>query len=101
MAASAGVVMTVVTMAINTIMVKRAGEMTPRSRPMLRIMSSMRPRVFINTPRAAASRQPSPVVKAATVLPPNLPSVATPMISRQNSQRSALSRSPTWVRNPV
>ena len=68
---------------------------------MLRIMSSMRPRVFINTPKAAASRQPSPVVKAAITLPPNFPSVATPMIRRQNNQRSALSRSPIWVRNPV
>ena len=55
---SSGVVMNVVTSAMITIIVNRVGEMTPRSSPMLRTISSIRPRVFISTPSAADSRQP-------------------------------------------
>ena len=68
-----GVVIAVVTIAIRTIMAKTASVMTPSSRPMLRITSSMRPRVFMSTPMADASRQGRPHTRAAAAEPPNLP----------------------------
>ena len=49
--------MKVVTSAITTSIVKSWCEMTPRSRPMLSTISSVRPRVFISVPIAAESRQ--------------------------------------------
>jgi hypothetical protein len=49
-----GVVAIVVTSAMMTIIVKSAGEMTPRSRPTFRTINCIRPRVFISTPRPAA-----------------------------------------------
>ena len=48
--------MNVVTSAITTSIVKSCVEMTPRSRPMFRTISSVRPRVFISAPIAAESR---------------------------------------------
>lgn len=80
---STGDVTIVVTSVITTIMAKSVGEMTLRSSPMLRTMSSISPRVFISVPRAAALRQPRPVSRAATKVPPNFPTVATRMISPQ------------------
>src|SRR6266540_3326693 len=54
--ARTGVVIVVVTRAISTIIANKVGEMTPMSSPMLRMMSSIRPRVFIIAPRASDSR---------------------------------------------
>src|SRR5262249_35956549 len=48
-----GVVATVVTSAISTIVAKSVGETTPRSSPTFNTMSSIRPRVFIRMPRLA------------------------------------------------
>src|ERR1700728_321887 len=80
---SNGTVIKVVTNAITTIMEKRAGEMIFRSRPILRITNSIRPRVFINVPRPAASRQDMPLSRAAAIDPPNFPPAAARMISPQ------------------
>ena len=49
--------------------------------PMLSTTSSIRPRVFIRTPRAKDSRQRMPVERAASMLPPSLPAIATTMIA--------------------
>ena len=62
MAIRIGVVMKVVTSAMRTIMVNRAGDRTPRSSPAFRITSSTNPRVFIRTPRASESLHVIPVV---------------------------------------
>ena len=93
--------MKVVISAISTIIVNSVGEMTPRSSPMLSTMSSIRPRVFISTPRAVASCQRRPVSRAATVLPPNLPRHATPTTRPHIPHALAESSRPTWVRRPL
>jgi hypothetical protein len=49
-----------VTTAISTIMANTVGDITLRSRPMFKTISSIKPRVFIKTPRPAASRRPRP-----------------------------------------
>jgi len=51
----------VVTKAITTIMAKSVGEMTRRSSPILRTISSISPRVFISVPsrRRFTPAQPS------------------------------------------
>jgi hypothetical protein len=93
--------MNVVTSAMMTIIAKRVGEITPRSSPMLRTMSSISPRVFIKMPIAAASRHRRPVSLPATKLPPNLPTQATRMMSPHMSQELGLSSNPIWVRSPL
>ena len=94
--------MNVVTRAMRTSMVNRAGGMTFRSRPMLRMMSSVSPRVFMSTPRAIDSRHPIPMTRAATVEPPHLPATATSRISPQTPhRRSSPPRRPRLVRRPV
>ena len=55
-----GPAMNVVTSAITTSIVNSCGEITPRSRPMLSTISSVRPRVFISAPIAAESRRLKP-----------------------------------------
>ena len=55
-ACKSGLVINVVTSAINTIMENNAGEMTFISKPIFRIINSIRPRVFISVPKPAASR---------------------------------------------
>mgnify|MGYP003337651948 CR=1 FL=1 len=72
--------------AIKTIIANRVGEITPRSRPMFRTISSISPRVFIRTPSDDEVRQSNPVARAAATVPPNFPSVATRMIRPQNIQ---------------
>ena len=69
---------------------------------MLSTISSIRPRVFIRTPSAAASRQPSPVSRAATTLPPNLPARRDEDDQRRTAARLSppLTR-PICVRMPV
>ena len=64
-----------------TIIANSVGEMTPISRPMLSTISSISPRVFMSMPSAADIRQSRPVNRAAAHVPPNLPSVATRMIT--------------------
>jgi len=76
-----GAVAAVVARANTTIIANSVGLMTPRSRPMFMTISSMSPRVFISVPSAAASRQLKPVSRAATSVPPNLPTVAARMIA--------------------
>ena len=56
-----------------TIIANTAGVMTPSSRPMFRITSSISPRVFIRMPMVADSRHPSPHARAASGEPPNFP----------------------------
>ncbi len=75
--------MNVVTIAISTIMVKSADEMTPMSSPIFKTTSSISPRVFINIQTAPASRQGMPLRRAPKVAPPNLPATATTMMSPQ------------------
>ena len=69
----------VVTSAMITIIAKTASVMTPSSRPMLRMTSSISPRVFMRMPMAADSRQSSPHARAASIDPPNFPRHATPI----------------------
>ena len=94
-------VISVVASAISTSMVNSVGEMTPRSRPMLRTMSSIRPRAFIKTPMVADSRQLRPHSLAATRLPPNLPAHATATMRPHRTQACPESSSPIWVRRPL
>ena len=62
---SAGVVTTVLAMAINTSMVNTDGGMMPRSRPTLMTTSYISARVFIMMPIALASRASMPERLAA------------------------------------
>ena len=88
-------------MAMTTSMANSAGEMTRSSSPMFKTMSSMRPRVFMRTPSAEASRQPMPVSRAAIAEPPNFPIEATPMMARQTSHSAPVETRPISVRMPV
>ena len=81
MAIRIGLVMKVVTSAIRTIMVKRAGESTPISSPAFRTTSSTNPRVFISTPSASESFQVIPVALAVRAAPASLPSTAVAIIA--------------------
>ena len=72
-----------VTIAIITSMVKTVCEMTPISSPILSKTNSIKPRVFINTPSAAESRQLIPARRAAKVDPPNFLAIATMIIAAQ------------------
>ena len=96
-----GVVAMVVARAIRTIMANKVGEITPRSRPMFKTISSISPRVFIRMPSEAEVRESSPVNFAATNVPPNFPTVATMIINKQNHQSGHSESSPIWVRVPV
>ena len=49
-------------------MAKTRGEMIFNSKPILRTINSINPRVFIKTPRAAAFRQRSPTQRPAIIL---------------------------------
>jgi len=71
--------------AINTIMAKRMGEMIPKSSPTLRMINSMRPRVFISVPNLAELWLPDPVRRAATNVPPNSFANACPVILPRNN----------------
>ena len=51
---------------------QRLEVITPFSSARLSTISSVRPRVFISVPSTADSRQPSPVTRAASIVPPNL-----------------------------
>src|SRR6202035_509387 len=68
-----GAVMTVVTTAMRTSMAKVVGDSTRRSSPMLSTISSIRPRVFMRTPRADDSRQGRPVRRGGGSRAPDLP----------------------------
>ncbi len=57
---SAGPAMNVVAIAISTSIVKSPVEIRPSSRPMLRTISSVSPRVFMSAPSAEESRQLKP-----------------------------------------
>ena len=93
--------MSVVARAMRTIMAKTVGLMTPKSSPTVRTISSIRPRVFISQPTASDSRQPWPVSRAATAVPPTFPTVATSTTAPHHSQSAALSTSPMRVFMPV
>jgi hypothetical protein len=59
--------MSVVTMAIITMLVNSVGSMMPRCNPRLRMMRSIKLRAFISEPMAAASRFGSPLKLAVVV----------------------------------
>ena len=98
---SVGPAMNVVTSAITTSIVKSAGEIIPRLRPMLRTISSVSPRVFMRAPIAAESRTLKPLYFAASIAPSHLPAIATPMRSKQRSHRTGRLSRPTSVLRPV
>src|SRR4051794_24100002 len=83
-----GLVMSVVTIAMMTIIAKRRGEMIPRSRPTFRTINSTRPRVFISTPRIEEDHLSNPTLLEITYVPPNLPRVASNVMSAQIFQSS-------------
>ena len=60
-----GPVMTVVTTAMTTSIVKTFCGMKPRSKPMFSTISSISARVFMSTPRMVDSRAANPVTRAA------------------------------------
>ena len=93
--------MSVVTRAMSTIIVNIFGEITPKSRPMLSTMSSIKPRVFMSMPTAAASRVLIPVKRATEKLPPNLPKQATAISAKQSIQSLKPATSPSCVRRPL
>ena len=72
-----GPVISVVTSAITTSAVNSAGVITPASSARLSTISSVRPRVFIIAPSAAELRHGRFISRAATSVPPNLPTIAT------------------------
>jgi len=84
-----------------TIMAKNVGEMIFRSSPMFKMISSIRPRVFIKAPSRPASRPGIPVARAASAVPATLPTVATTMIRPQKSQSLTVCNAPICVRIPV
>jgi hypothetical protein len=86
---------------IKTIIVKTVEEETPISTPTFRMTSSINPRVFINTPRAPASRQPIPVSRAAMVAPPGFPIMATAETRAHITQGCQLVHKPTFPLSPV
>ena len=90
--------MNVVNSAMITIMENSAGEITPISKPMLRMTNSIRPRVFISVPSPAASRSGMPLSQEARVDPPSLPTVATKMIRPQYIHICGPFTSPMLVR---
>ena len=93
--------MNVVTSAMITSAANSASLMTPFSSARLSTISSVSPRVFISVPSTAESRQPRPVTRAASSVPPNLQAIATTHSTRVSSTSSARSSSSTFVRSPV
>src|SRR5262249_24892589 len=81
-----GAVTTVLKIAINTSMANTFGGMTPRSKPTLITMSSIRARVFIMMPRQPASSQFRPKNLPANAQPKNFPNVAAAMTMRHQPQ---------------
>jgi len=77
------------------------GEITFRSNPTLRMMSSIRPRVFISTPSEAEFRQLRPPTLAAMLVPPTFPITATAMIRTQLKPHLTTCSNPIRVRSPV
>ena len=70
---------------------------TPICKPMFRMTSSTKPRVFMRIPMADDSRQFNPVRRAATVDPPNFPRHATNIIAPVKPHRNGLFNSPIRV----
>jgi len=93
--------MNVVTRAMITSAANSAGEMTPFSSARLSTISSVSPRVFISAPRTADSFQPDPVTRAASTVPPNLPSTATASSTSVSSTSGHESSRVMFVRRPV
>ena len=93
--------MKVVTSAMITSIANSASLMTPFSSARLSTISSVRPRVFMSVPITADSRQPRPVTRLASSVPPNLQAIATTVRTSVSSSSSARSISSTLVRRPV
>ena len=68
--------MSVVTIAIMTMIVNKVGVMTPCSKQMFRMINSIKPRAFIKAPIVADSRQFSPANFAAGIQAIPLPKMA-------------------------
>jgi hypothetical protein len=95
-----GAVIMVVTRAMMTITVNKAGVISPRSRPTFRRISSMRPREFISAPMAIAFHFVSPLHRAAILHPAPLPTQAIATTASVRIQRLGLSTRPSFVFNP-
>ena len=93
--------MNVVTRAMITSIVKRAREMSPRSRPMFSTISSVRPRVFMRTPTTVESRRLRPQYLAAAIAPCHFPVIATAISRSVSSHRIGRFSAWTCVRSPV
>ena len=98
---STGPAMKVVTSAISTSAANSASEMTPFSSARLSTISSVRPRVFMSVPITADSRQPRPVTREASSVPPNLQAMATTSSTTVSTTSSKRSSSSTLVFRPV
>ena len=82
-------------------MVNNSWLSTPRVSPTLSTTSSVRPRVFINQPRASASRPGTPLARATAHTPRNLPATAVATTRAVASQSAGVSRLPSCVFRPL
>jgi len=84
---SNGPVRKVVKSAIQIIIENISGPSTPRSYPIFRTISSMRPLVFRSAPIDKESFHDLPIILAVNAVPASLPMIATPIISMQNAHK--------------
>jgi hypothetical protein len=92
--------MSVVTIAIITIIVNRVGVIMPRSRPIFKMISSISPRAFIKEPIAIAYRLGSPFKRAASQQATPLPRQADSTASKVMLHNKGVSTKPIWVFRP-
>jgi len=92
--------MRVVTIAIRTMIVKSVGRMIPRSRPMFRMISSIRPRAFISVPTPSASFGLAPARRAAPQQATPFPKIAAARTTSARPIRAGVETRPIFVFSP-
>jgi len=96
-----GVVMNVVMSVMRTSMTKMLGGRMCMSYPIVKITNSINPRVFIKAPMFRLSFQLSPVNRVASVVPPNIPTIAISVNIPHIPHSSGVLSSPISVLKPV
>ena len=89
-----GPVIKVVNKAIIIIIEKISGPKIPRSYPIFKTISSIRPRVFIKAPKDNESFHVRPTIFAVMELPASLPITATLIIIIQNIHKCPSFKTP-------
>ena len=92
--------MRVVITAMMASIAKISAEMMPFCRPMLMMISSMRPRAFMRTPMPMASRLEMPEARAAAQQATPLPTMAATSTAPARSHKYPVFRSPSRVFSP-